>query len=112
MYQEKYLLRKNIFLDYLRYFTCCITFCMKSLSSGLSSIRCDPRGKFSFVVCVTCSQGRNEGGKGSTIPRAPNHCEGAEMCQRRRKYLRYICFHKTLGMNMGTPNWFLAQGAI
>jgi len=30
------------------------------------------------VHAVCYSQGRNEGGKGGTIPRAPNHCVGAE----------------------------------
>jgi len=56
------------------------------------------------------TQGRNEGGKGGTIPRAPNHCGG------RRKVLKlpqvfssiqYICFRKTSVSNMGRQTRFL-----
>jgi len=74
------------------------------------------------------AQGRNEGGNGGTIPRAPNHYGGAESlrgapndCGLRQKVptvsqvlssMEYICFRKTSGSNMGTPNLLLALGAI
>jgi len=70
-----------------------------------------------FMAC----QGRNEGGKGSTILRAPNHYGGAESLLGPRKVLtmsqvlpsiRQICFRKTSVSNMGAPNLILAPGGI
>jgi len=66
------------------------------------------------------NQGHDEGGKGSTIPWAQNHCEGDELLRGRRKSpnnvtgtssVQYICFCKTSGLNLGAPN-FLPQGHL
>jgi len=67
------------------------------------------------------NQGRNEGGKGVTISRAPNHYGGAERLRGRRKVptisqvlssTQCICFRMTSGSKMGAPNLLLAPGAI
>ena len=61
------------------------------------------------------------GGEGSTIPRAAIHYGGVESLRGRRKVptlsqvlssIQYICFRKTLGLNMGAPNLCLAPCAI
>ena len=39
----------------------------------------------SSIYIISCIQGRSEGGKGGTIPRAPNHYGGAEPLRGRRK---------------------------
>jgi len=57
------------------------------------------------------AQGRNDGGKGGTISRAPNHCGVVEKSQAFLS-IQYICFRKTSGSNMGAPNLLLAPGAI
>jgi len=38
-----------------------------------------------IILIWWCSQGRNEGEQGDTIPRAPNHYGGAELLRGRRK---------------------------
>jgi len=60
------------------------------------------------------TQGRNDGDKGGTKPRASNYYAGAEKSQQCREYfLHYSTFaSKTLGSKMGAPNSFLAPGAI
>jgi len=55
-------------------------------------------------------QGRNEGDKGGTIPRAPSHYGGAEKLQQYHKF--FICFRKTSVSNIGGPNLLLVPGAI
>jgi len=69
-----------------------------------------------FQFKILCSkQGRNEGGKGVTIPREPNHCrrrrKGPTMSQEVSS-IQYICYQKMSGSNMGAPNLLLAPGAI
>jgi len=59
--------------------------------------------------------GRNEGGQGRAIPRVPNDCGGHRKVPTMSHVLssiQYICFRKTSGSNMGTPNLLLAPGAI
>ena len=66
-------------------------------------------------------QGRNDGGQGGTIPRAPNPYGGAEWLWGRRKVptmsqvlssIQCIWFRKISGSNMGAPNLLLAPSAI
>jgi len=76
----------------------------------------------------TSLRGRNEGGKGGTIPQAPSHYEGVESlrgapndCGGRRKVptisqvlssLQYICFRKISVSNTVAPDLLLALGVI
>jgi len=69
-------------------------------------------------ISGSCRQGRNEGGKGDTIPRMPNHYGDPESLRRRRKVptisqvlssMQYICFRKTSGSNIWAPNLLLAR---
>jgi len=61
-----------------------------------------------------------KGSKGTQFPGRritmgePNYCGGAEKPEQCRKYFlqQHICFRKTVGSNMGTPNLFIAQGAV
>ena len=60
-------------------------------------------------------QGRNEGGKGGTIPGAPNHWGGrwkVSTMSHALSSIQYICLRKTSGSNMGAPNLLLAPGVI
>jgi len=66
-------------------------------------------------------QGRKDGGKGGTIPRAPNRYRGAKWLRRRRKVptmsqvlssVQNIWFWKISDSNMGTPNLHIVPGAI
>ena len=63
-------------------------------------------------------QGRSEG---VTIARGPHHYGGTESLRGAPNVptmsqvlssVQYICFRKTSGSNMGTPNLLLAPGAI
>jgi len=57
-------------------------------------------------------QRRNEGIKGGTIPRAPNHCGGRRKVPTTSQVLssiQYICFRKTSGWNMGRQTCFLPR---
>jgi len=60
-------------------------------------------------------------GQGSAITRAPHHSGGTEILWGRQKIptishvssaIQYICFRKTSGSKMGSPNLLLAPGAI
>jgi len=57
------------------------------------------------------NQGRNEGCKGVTIPRASSHW-GAKSPNNFAvpSAIQYMYSQKTLGSNMGAPNLFLAPG--
>ena len=61
---------------------------------------------------MTAMQGRNEGDKGSTFPRAPNHCGGPAIVPTVSQVLssiQYIYYRKTLGSKMGAQTCFLAR---
>jgi len=54
-------------------------------------------------------QGRNEGGKGGTIPLASNHCKGVDLLRQ----LQYSTFaSERSDSTMGAPNLFFAPGTI
>ena len=65
-------------------------------------------------------QGRNEGGRGGTIPQAPNHCGGewlravlkSPAMSQALSSMQYICFRKISGSNTGAPNLLLVPGGI
>jgi len=59
-------------------------------------------------------QGRNEGGKGGTIPRAPNYYGGRKVLTMSQvvSSIEYIFFRKTSGSNVGASHLLLASGAI
>jgi len=68
--------------------------------------------------CIDLYQGCNEG---DTCPRAPNRCgapidygwlQNVATMSQVLSSIQYICFRKTLGSNMGAPNFLLAPGAI
>jgi len=51
------------------------------------------------------TQGRNEGGQGGTIPRAPITAGAPKSPDNvTSSEIEYICFHKTSGSNIGVPN--------
>jgi len=54
------------------------------------------------------------GSRGGTIPRAPNHWGAPKnpIMSQILSWKQHICFRKTSVSNMGTPNVFLAPGAI
>jgi len=60
-------------------------------------------------------QGRNEGCKGGTIPRAPNHCGGRRKVPTMSQVLssiQYNYFRKISDWNIGASILLLAPGAI
>jgi len=55
-------------------------------------------------------QGLNERGKGGTIPRSPNHCEGGEKSQKCHKYfLQYSKYASERFEHGGAKPYFLPQ---
>jgi len=68
-----------------------------------------------LALSLRCGQGRNEGGKGSTIPLAPNHCSGRRKVPTMSQILpaiKYACFRKTSDSNMGALDLLHVPGAI
>jgi len=71
---------------------------------------------------IYCGQGRNEGGNGGTISRAPNHYGGADSLREAPKSLNNVAstFFKTVHLlpkdlkfeHGGRQNLLLAPGAI
>ena len=70
------------------------------------------------LCCIDLYQGCNER---DTIPRAPNRCgapndygwlQNVATMSQVLSSIQYICFRKTLGSNMGAPNFLLVPGAI